>query len=99
MLWALTACRTVDHAPTGAKAAKTKEPQEEVSQPSGGAARAASTELKGFDLTGASTCLPLETGRHCLVRKDLVADACAKAQGEVLKCEDCRLVCSKAVVK
>jgi hypothetical protein len=51
--------------------------------------------VAGFDFSGPVTCLPLATGRTCLSRKDPVADACAKAKGEVLRCDDCSTVCSR----
>jgi hypothetical protein len=52
-------------------------------------------ELKGYDLAGSVSCLPLASDRACIQRKDAVADACAKAQGQTSRCEDCKPVCDK----
>ncbi len=53
--------------------------------------------VSGFDLAGPVTCLPLGAASTCLTRTDAVATACAAAHGDVLKCEDCSVLCSKAV--
>ena len=53
--------------------------------------------LTGFDLSGATTCLPLPDGRQCLTRRDPVADACTGAKGKPLRCEDCSVLCSRAL--
>jgi len=55
------------------------------------------TEVNGYGLDGAVTCVALAPGRHCIQRVDPLTEACAKANGEVLRCVDCRSLCSKEV--
>lgn len=94
LLFLLASCRTSDpeQRPEGVVLTKPKpvrsEPfiQEVMTPP---------PEVRGYDLSGAASCMPLADGRACIARKDEVADACAKAQGSAKRCEDCKTVCDK----
>ncbi len=97
-LLALAGCRTSDPAqrPEGALLTNPKPVRselfiQEVTTPP--------QEVKGFDLAGATTCMPLAEGRTCLTRKDEVAEACTKSQGSTKRCEDCKVVCDKPVAR
>lgn len=60
---------------------------------------AAPVELAGYTLAGPATCLPLAPGRACLIAKDELLQACAKAQGTVHRCENCQPLCDKEPVR
>lgn len=62
-----------------------------------GGAKPPPKPLEGFDFEGAVTCLPLALGRRCLQAQNLLESACSKAEGQLLVCHDCSLVCSKPV--
>lgn len=97
-LMALAACRLEEPreavspgAPPGESSSEATEEPERLS--------AATPELRGFDLVGAGACLPLAADRRCLARPDAVREACLAKKGELLTCEDCRVLCSVALGK
>lgn len=96
LILVLAACRTSDPEQREGGVALTK-PKPVRSEPFIQVVTAPATEVQGFDLAGASSCLPLAEGRACIARQDDVADACVKAQGSAKRCEDCRTVCDKPV--
>lgn len=51
-------------------------------------------EIRGFDLEGELSCLPLREDA-CITRADPLDQACAAVQGEVQVCQDCSRVCTK----
>ncbi len=53
-------------------------------------------EIRGFDLEGELSCLPLREDA-CIARADPLDQACAAVQGEVHVCQDCSRVCSKSI--
>lgn len=53
------------------------------------------SELTGYDEGGALTCLPLAAASECLARTDPLEAACKAAGGEVVRCEDCSLLCTR----
>jgi hypothetical protein len=57
------------------------------------------TLISGFNLRGADQCVALKLAPDvaCIPRTEPLQAACAKNKGEILRCDDCRLLCSKPV--
>ena len=57
------------------------------------------TLISGFNLRGADECVALKLAPEvaCIPRTEPLQAACAKNKGEILRCDDCRLMCSKPV--
>ena len=57
------------------------------------------TLISGFNLRGADECVALKLAPEvaCVPRTQALQAACAKNKGEILRCDDCRLMCSKPV--
>ncbi len=95
---ALAGCRTSDPAQRPEGVVLTK-PKPVRSEPFIQEITTPPEEVKGFDLAGRATCMPLAAGRTCLTRIDEVAEACTKSQGSAKRCEDCKVVCDKPVAR
>jgi len=59
------------------------------------------TLISGFSLNGHEECVPLkhEAELACIKRTEPLQAVCAQRQGALLRCDDCRVLCSRSALK